>query len=217
VPGGTLVWDNAGPCPAARLGAWLSLVERSLWERDVAGSNPVAPTNFHRRIATGLQRATPATTFRSIREGAQSKIATAAAFGVGLNLVLNALKLSFYLQLAVGVATLLLAVWWFVLHSREPRVLFPVAGHILLEAGKYDLLDSLRGFVGEAWHPRRAQLQWEPRNEITATLESEGIRFSRRSSDVSTSIMIKWSVLVYNRDLPLEDRVMPTFYRRHFG
>ena len=24
--------------------AWLSLVERSLWERDVAGSNPVAPT-----------------------------------------------------------------------------------------------------------------------------------------------------------------------------
>jgi hypothetical protein len=25
-------------------GAWLSLVERSLWERDVAGSNPVAPT-----------------------------------------------------------------------------------------------------------------------------------------------------------------------------
>ena len=26
-------------------GAWLSLVERPLWERNVAGSNPVAPTN----------------------------------------------------------------------------------------------------------------------------------------------------------------------------
>src|SRR5688500_2274923 len=30
-------------------GAWLSLVERPLWERNVAGSNPVAPTTFHRR------------------------------------------------------------------------------------------------------------------------------------------------------------------------
>ena len=28
-----------------RVGAWLSLVERSVWDRDVAGSNPVAPTN----------------------------------------------------------------------------------------------------------------------------------------------------------------------------
>ncbi len=27
-------------------GAWLSLVERPLWERNVAGSNPVAPTIF---------------------------------------------------------------------------------------------------------------------------------------------------------------------------
>ena len=32
------------------VGAWLSLVERSLWERDVAGSNPVAPTTFPRSI-----------------------------------------------------------------------------------------------------------------------------------------------------------------------
>ena len=29
-------------------GAWLSLVERPLWERNVAGSNPVAPTNYIR-------------------------------------------------------------------------------------------------------------------------------------------------------------------------
>ncbi len=27
-------------------GAWLSLVERQLWELDVAGSNPVAPTIY---------------------------------------------------------------------------------------------------------------------------------------------------------------------------
>ena len=30
---------------AARFGAWLSLVERLLWEQDVGGSNPLAPTN----------------------------------------------------------------------------------------------------------------------------------------------------------------------------
>ncbi len=34
---------NRYPCPP-RVGAWLSLVERSVWDRDVAGSNPVAPT-----------------------------------------------------------------------------------------------------------------------------------------------------------------------------
>ena len=38
----------------AGFGAWLSLVERPLWERNVAGSNPVAPTTFH-LIATNLQ------------------------------------------------------------------------------------------------------------------------------------------------------------------
>ena len=26
-------------------GAWLSLAERSVWDREVAGSNPAAPTN----------------------------------------------------------------------------------------------------------------------------------------------------------------------------
>ena len=36
------MWDNA------RHGAWLSLVERSVWDRDVAGSNPVAPTKIPR-------------------------------------------------------------------------------------------------------------------------------------------------------------------------
>ena len=29
-----------------RRGAWLSLVERLLWEQDVGGSNPLAPTTF---------------------------------------------------------------------------------------------------------------------------------------------------------------------------
>lgn len=29
----------------AKIGVWLSLVERLLWEQDVAGSNPVTPTN----------------------------------------------------------------------------------------------------------------------------------------------------------------------------
>ena len=32
------------------VGAWLSLVERSVRDREVAGSNPVAPTNKFRSI-----------------------------------------------------------------------------------------------------------------------------------------------------------------------
>ena len=31
--------------PCLMNGAWLSLVERLLWEQDVGGSNPLAPTN----------------------------------------------------------------------------------------------------------------------------------------------------------------------------
>ena len=50
------MWDNPGD------GAWLSLVERSLWERDVAGSNPVAPTIFQNE-ALSLTPLEPALTF----------------------------------------------------------------------------------------------------------------------------------------------------------
>ena len=36
--------------------AWLSLVEHSVRDRGVGGSNPLAPTNFSRLLATNLQR-----------------------------------------------------------------------------------------------------------------------------------------------------------------
>ena len=40
--------------PAETLnGAWLSLVERLLWEQDVGGSNPLAPTTSPRMRAMG--------------------------------------------------------------------------------------------------------------------------------------------------------------------
>jgi hypothetical protein len=38
-----------------RGGAWLSLVERLLWEQDVGGSNPLAPTTA-RTIQEGFTR-----------------------------------------------------------------------------------------------------------------------------------------------------------------
>ena len=36
------------------VGAWLSLVERPLWERNVAGSNPVAPTILRSRAVPSV-------------------------------------------------------------------------------------------------------------------------------------------------------------------
>ena len=41
-------------------GAWLSLVERPLWERNVAGSNPVAPTNSLPQSLIAVPRSGPA-------------------------------------------------------------------------------------------------------------------------------------------------------------
>ncbi len=37
----------------AAIGEWRSLVARLLWEQDVAGSNPVSPTNKIHRVDTG--------------------------------------------------------------------------------------------------------------------------------------------------------------------
>jgi hypothetical protein len=32
------------------IGAWLSLVERSVWDREVGGSNPLAPINEIKKL-----------------------------------------------------------------------------------------------------------------------------------------------------------------------
>ena len=36
------------------VGAWLSLVERLLWEQDVGGSNPLAPTTSIEAAGFGI-------------------------------------------------------------------------------------------------------------------------------------------------------------------
>ena len=43
--------------PAFHVGAWLSLVERSVRDREVVGSNPIAPTTSSSQLsAVGFQR-----------------------------------------------------------------------------------------------------------------------------------------------------------------
>src|SRR5262249_29020266 len=45
--------DTTGRERGGRFGAWLSLVERLLWEQDVGGSNPLAPTSANRDWSGG--------------------------------------------------------------------------------------------------------------------------------------------------------------------
>ena len=37
------------------VGAWLSLVERSVWDREVGGSNPLAPIDYYQQLKGGRQ------------------------------------------------------------------------------------------------------------------------------------------------------------------
>ena len=45
----------ASVCYFERVGAWLSLVERTVRDREVGGSNPLAPTNEQRRLPVFLE------------------------------------------------------------------------------------------------------------------------------------------------------------------
>src|SRR6266446_1976175 len=46
----------ASLCYLERVGAWLSLVERTVRDREVGGSNPLAPTNYFHLHFQPLQR-----------------------------------------------------------------------------------------------------------------------------------------------------------------
>ena len=46
--------DGDSPPAACRYGVWLSLVERSVRDREVAGSNPVIPTGRKALMMLGL-------------------------------------------------------------------------------------------------------------------------------------------------------------------
>ena len=48
--GSSLTVDNSFPIIHLLVGAWLSLVERSVRDREVGGSNPLAPTSFAEEI-----------------------------------------------------------------------------------------------------------------------------------------------------------------------
>ena len=51
----TVNHDVVGSSPTGGvIGAWLSLVERSVRDREVAGSNPVAPTFFERSYLSNI-------------------------------------------------------------------------------------------------------------------------------------------------------------------